>query len=126
MEIDKVREAAVGIRRWKVNLGQWKAEVEKIAADEGFTTIASAESPAPALSPEHKHSGDEVRLVLTGSGYFLTRVGETEDVFTSHFAQGEMISMPKGVWHKLGPGEASYTSVRFYHDKATWNKTLRE
>jgi 1,2-dihydroxy-3-keto-5-methylthiopentene dioxygenase len=118
-------ELSIGIKRWNINLNDWENEVRAIAEQEGYTTIGDAEKPEPTLSPEHSHGGDEVRLLLEGSAYFISRIGESEEFVTSHFQAGEMISLPAGVWHKLGPGDNSYKSVRFYHDKATWSKTMR-
>ena len=119
-------EESLGIRRWKVNLSDWMSEVQQISEVEGFTTIAAPESPEPELSKEHSHSADEVRLILSGSAYFIVRIGESEEFITVNHGEGELLSMPAGIWHKLGPGEGSYTSVRFFHDKSTWSKTMRE
>ena len=65
--------------------------------------------------------------MLTGSAYIIARVGETEEMVMCHFQKGEMISVPAGVWHRLGPGPgtAGYMSLRFYHNKRTWTKQFR-
>ena len=54
---------------------------------------------------EHSHSGDEVRLVLAGSGYFETRVGETNRILTVNFSAGEepnpgVMMFYFGVWRR--------------------------
>ena len=120
-------ESDLGIKRWTVDVStdSWIDAVRVISEGQGYTTIADPEKPEPEISPEHCHSGDEVRLILEGSAFFIVRVGESEEFVTIPFSAGEMISMPAGIWHRLGPGEGSYRSVRFFHDKATWGKTLR-
>lgn len=119
-------EARIGIKRWKVDLSAWELQVQQIAQEERFTTVASPEDPEPRLSPEHCHPGDEVRLLLRGNAYFVLRVGETDETIQLQIGAGDMISIPAGVWHRFGPvDEEGYQSVRFYHNKATWAKINR-
>ena len=116
----------MGIKRWAVDIsGDWRSAVQVISEQEGYTTIAEPESQDPQLTPEHTHDDAEVRLVLEGTGYFITRVGETEEFINVTFAAGDLISMPGNVWHKLG-SETGFKGVRFYHNKEKWNRRLRE
>ena len=115
----------LGIKRWTVDLSDWRNIVEEISLEEGFTAIAEPENPEPQLSPEHSHGGDEVRLLLEGSAVLVVRVGDSDDFITLTFSEGDMFSVPGGLWHQLGPGPDSYKSVRFFHDKGSWNKVLR-
>lgn len=114
------------IRRWKVDVDEWETQVQQISKEEKFASIGVPEGPEKELSVEHSHNGDEVRLLLEGSAFFLVRVGETEEIVTVNVQAGDMISIPAGTWHRFGPkDEKSYKSVRFYHDKASWTKSNR-
>lgn len=128
MQVAKEEFTNIGVKFWDVNVDSesWKDDVNKIAEAEGYTSVAVAENPEQALSAEHSHNGDEVRLMLEGSAMFQIRINdEMKDLIVS---KGNMISIPAGVWHRFGPenNDESYTSVRFFHDKASWNKTMRD
>lgn len=122
----RISEHKLKIRRWKVDLDKWETQVQQISKEEKFTTVGVPETPEKELSVEHSHSGDEVRLLLEGSAFFLVRVGEAEEIVHVDIQAGDMISIPAGTWHRFGPkDEKSYKSVRFYHDKSSWTKTNR-
>ena len=84
------------------------AEYEELCSDRGYTfrdTVDSSEIDLEKmLQIEHLHDDDEVRFFLQGSGYFDVKNADDEFI-RMHCVPGDLISLPKGIYHRFMPDE---------------------
>jgi 1,2-dihydroxy-3-keto-5-methylthiopentene dioxygenase len=139
--------AAVGVRleRWELAaalrpgatdeeiLDAYRADVARIAAEEGYVTVDVAQlhpSSDPGWSEvaaqarqrflsEHTHEDDEVRFFVDGSGVFYLRLAGR--VHAVRCTAGDLVSVPKGTRHWFDMGtRPDFTAIRFFHDESGW------
>lgn len=68
---------------------------------------------------EHRHSEDEVRFFVHGSGNFILHVDDR--IYDAHCTQGDLISVPAHTRHWFDAGEAPFfTALRVFTDTEGW------
>jgi 1,2-dihydroxy-3-keto-5-methylthiopentene dioxygenase len=68
---------------------------------------------------EHRHSEDEVRFFVAGSGLFTLHIGN--EVFEVLCEKGDLIGVPDNTrhWFDMGP-EPSFIAIRLFTNPAGW------
>jgi 1,2-dihydroxy-3-keto-5-methylthiopentene dioxygenase len=95
---------------------------------EGYTTIDTVsvgpdhpdrDAMRAKFLSEHRHSEDEVRYFVEGSGLFTLR--ENGRVYAVLCEAGDLISVPAGMrhWFDMGP-RPSFTAIRFFRTPEGW------
>jgi 1,2-dihydroxy-3-keto-5-methylthiopentene dioxygenase len=68
---------------------------------------------------EHRHTEDEVRFFVHGSGNFILHLNER--IYDAHCAAGDLISVPANVNHWFDAGERPFfTALRIFTDTSGW------
>lgn len=68
---------------------------------------------------EHRHSDDEVRFFVDGSGLFVLH--EDDKVFSLLCEKGDLISVPAGTRHWFDMGsQPSFTCIRLFNNPEGW------
>jgi 1,2-dihydroxy-3-keto-5-methylthiopentene dioxygenase len=109
-------------------LAAYRADVERIVAEEGFVTVdvisISADNPnkialRQKFLSEHIHTEDEVRFFVDGCGLFYLHVGNA--VYSVLCEKGDLISVPANTlhWFDLG-SEPSLAAIRFFNNPDGW------
>jgi 1,2-dihydroxy-3-keto-5-methylthiopentene dioxygenase len=106
------RVACLGVQYWTVNAEEFEtdAQFKQLRKQEGFSYMDIIEISPDKLSgyeekikmfyKEHLHDDDEIRLVISGSGYFDVR-DETDRWIRIECTPGDMISLPAGIYHRF-------------------------
>ena len=145
-EVDAaLKEIDVRLRHWEVIeeltggatqedvLSAYRAEVDKVVAEEGYVFVDVtqlhpedgsewAEKAAAARQKflaEHTHDDDEVRFFVGGSGIFYLHVaGKVHAILCE---PGDLLSVPKNTTHWFDMGtRPDFTAIRFFHDDDGW------
>ncbi|MEU8363769.1 cupin domain-containing protein [Nonomuraea sp. NPDC048882] len=140
-----LKDIDVVLRHWQVvedlpgDAGQeeilaaYRAEVDRVIAEEGYTFVdvaqlhpdGGADWPERAAAArqkflaEHTHDDDEVRYFVSGSGIFYLHVnGRVHAVLCE---AGDLLSVPKNTTHWFDMGTSpAFTAIRFFHDDDGW------
>ncbi|HTI02831.1 MAG TPA: acireductone dioxygenase [Acidisoma sp.] len=68
---------------------------------------------------EHRHTEDEVRFFVHGSGNFILHLNER--IYDAHCTAGDLISVPANVKHWFDAGERPFfTALRIFTDTSGW------
>ncbi|WP_431686350.1 1,2-dihydroxy-3-keto-5-methylthiopentene dioxygenase [Hahella sp. NBU794] len=109
-------------------LAAYQAEVEKLKAENGFTTadVVSLTPTHPQKDDfrkkfldEHRHSEDEVRFFVRGQGLFYLHLDDK--VYVVLCRKNDLISVPNGTrhWFDMGPAP-EFTCVRLFTNPEGW------
>lgn len=140
-------EIAAALREIGVTFERWESPVS-LSPEDSAETILAAYRPyldrlmgktgagsadvikltpdnpnAPALRQkflaEHRHTEDEVRFFVHGSGDFVMHVAGR--VWDAHCVQGDLISVPAGTPHWFDAGERPFfTALRVFSNTDGW------
>lgn len=109
-------------------IAAYRTDIDRIMAEKNYQAVdvisLSADHPQKdALRQkflnEHRHSEDEVRFFVAGSGLFSLHVdGKVYEVLCT---AGDLISVPDGTthWFDMGP-EPSFVAIRFFQQPDGW------
>lgn len=109
-------------------LAAYKADIDRISAECGFTTVdvvsigpdnPNREKARATFLEEHYHKEDEVRFFVDGSGLFTLHVGDK--VYEVECCRDDLISVPDGTthWFDMGP-EPRFVAIRFFKQPDGW------
>lgn len=109
-------------------LAAYRPTIDRLRAEKGYQAVDIV-----SLSPdhpdrkamrgkflsEHRHSEDEVRFFVAGTGMFYLH--EAGHVHMLLCEAGDLISVPAGLrhWFDMGP-EPSFAAIRLFTDPAGW------
>ncbi|MGW0535531.1 1,2-dihydroxy-3-keto-5-methylthiopentene dioxygenase [Streptomyces sp. NPDC003032] len=115
----------------------YRAEIDKLNAEEGFRTVdvVALHPPAAGTDPEwpakaaaarqkflaeHTHDDDdEVRFFVAGAGIFYLHAGG--EVHAVYCEKGDLLGVPRGTTHWFDMGTSpAFTAIRFFHEEDGW------
>ena len=133
-------EVGVRFERWQANkeiahdatqediLDAYRESVDKLVAEEGFQTVdvihMKADHPQKRafrtkFLREHRHTEDEVRFFVEGSGLFFLHMDGK--VFRTLCSKGDLISVPANTPHWFDMGtQPEFTAIRFFDNPDGW------
>jgi 1,2-dihydroxy-3-keto-5-methylthiopentene dioxygenase len=121
------RELAPGADAAAV-LAAYASSVARVQADGGYQTVDVIRLPkgTPDTAPmrakflaEHRHTEDEVRFFVEGSGAFYLHLGAK--IYQAICVRGDLISVPANTlhWFDMGP-DPDFTAIRFFNNPEGW------
>jgi 1,2-dihydroxy-3-keto-5-methylthiopentene dioxygenase len=144
---DSLVPSGVSIERWNPLsvesssdnelLKFYESDIEKIKAAYGFKAV-DLMSVDPELAQrkdfpsirnkflkEHRHTDDEVRYFISGSGLFT--IHHLDRVYSISCSAGDFIRVPANTWHwfDMGPSP-EFKCLRFFSDESGWVPCYRE
>ena len=76
--------------------------------------------------PEHKHTEDEVRFIVSGRGVFTIH-GLDDRVFDVEVRSGDLLVVPAGTWHWFDLCEdRQIEAIRLFTSKEGWTPVYRK
>jgi 1,2-dihydroxy-3-keto-5-methylthiopentene dioxygenase len=94
--------------------GAGSADVLKMTPDH-----PQAASLREKFLAEHRHTEDEVRFFVRGSGHFVLHVDDK--IYDALCEQGDLISVPANTRHWFDAGEKpDFVALRIYSDQSGW------
>lgn len=128
---------ATGVLYWKVDVNRLHEEglYDKIRADRGYTyedtieisreTLPDFDTKISNFFTEHFHADEEIRLVLSGSGYFDVR-NDLERWVRIEVKRGDLIVLPAGIHHRFTLDNTNYIKVnRLFVGEPVWKAINR-
>ncbi|KAH9025918.1 Acireductone dioxygenase [Lactarius hengduanensis] len=113
LEPDHLRK--LGLLHWTVPLdtaGAYEAEINRIAEQQGYKNRDTVnvtkeglgdlyESKLKTFFDEHMHEDEEIRYILSGSGFFDVREHPSDEWIRIHVFPGDLLVLPAGIYHRF-------------------------
>ncbi len=135
-----LNEAGVRFEQWQTDasiapgdsqekvIAAYRADIDRLIAEQGYQTVdvVSLNSDHPQKAElrkkfldEHRHSEDEVRFFVAGSGLFSLHIGDK--VYEVLCEQGDLISVPANTphWFDMGPNPY-FIAIRLFNNPDGW------
>jgi 1,2-dihydroxy-3-keto-5-methylthiopentene dioxygenase len=112
-------------------LSVWGQQLERLMESNNYTTadvLCISDSTIPNLDatldrfrPEHYHTEDEVRFVVSGSGMFGIAQKDPDVRFEVHVIEGDLLKVPQGTWHWFDlEADRRIQAIRLFQDTTGW------
>jgi len=130
--------AKIGVLHWTIPLAQdnspggWESEIDKIAKEQGYNNRDTMnvtkealgdqyESKLKSFFEEHMHEDEEIRYVLSGSGFFDVREYPSDEWIRIHVLPGDLLVIPAGIYHRFTLDEFNQIKVlRLFKEEPKW------
>jgi 1,2-dihydroxy-3-keto-5-methylthiopentene dioxygenase len=135
VEVSEQDLLALGVERFQVNADLIDKEgteptLEKICVERNYNykdvvhttpeTLPNYEEKMKMFFQEHLHTDEEIRLFLSGSGYFDVR-DKQDKWIRIHCFKGDMIVLPAGIYHRYSNDDNKGGKVmRFFCGVPVW------
>ncbi|KAA1472861.1 1,2-dihydroxy-3-keto-5-methylthiopentene dioxygenase [Dentipellis sp. KUC8613] len=138
--IDARKLDSLNIRYWHVPVdseGGWEVRIDELSLENNFkcqdkinvTKEAFGDKYEDILKEffdEHLHEDDEIRYVVEGGGYYDVREHPTDDWIRVHIGSGDLIAVPKGIYHRFMLDEQdTIAGLRLWRDVPNWTPLAR-
>ncbi|KAJ6456991.1 Acireductone dioxygenase ARD family [Mycena vitilis] len=126
--------SALGVHFWPIPVDSpdWEASVNAIAKERGYKnrdTIdvsragmgAVYEEKIRGFFEEHMHEDEEIRYILSGSGFFDVRETPSDAWIRLAVEPGDLIVLPAGIYHRFTLDEQDrIRALRLFQDEPKW------
>jgi methylthioribulose-1-phosphate dehydratase len=119
----------LGVIHVKLDGEKDNADLERICKERNYKnrdekliqkSMENYESMSKTFATEHLHMDEEIRYVLTGSGYFDVR-SKSDEWIRIHVIKGDLIILPEGIYHRYSNDESNYIHVmRLFKEEPKW------
>ncbi|MCE7872802.1 cupin domain-containing protein [bacterium CPR1] len=118
-------------------LATWGDQIDRLMRSNDYKTadvLAVSDETVPNLDavldkfrPEHYHTEDEVRFVISGHGMFGIHQDQPDErTFEVHVGPGDLLMVPQGTWHWFDLKEdRCIQCVRLFQDMSGWTPYYR-
>ncbi|KAH9952380.1 Acireductone dioxygenase [Russula dissimulans] len=130
----------LGVLHWTVpldNPGGWEIEIDRIAEQHNYKNrdiinISKEglgdlyESKLRSFFEEHMHEDDEIRFILSGSGFFDVRDHPSNEWIRIHVLPGDLLVIPAGIYHRFTLDESDQIkALRLFKEEPKWTPYSR-
>ncbi|KAF8264237.1 1,2-dihydroxy-3-keto-5-methylthiopentene dioxygenase [Lactarius quietus] len=141
--IDPAHLHKLGVRHWTIPLpvsatGEYdKVEIDRIAEEQGYKNrdVCNVtkeglgdlyESKLKMFFDEHMHEDEEIRYILSGSGFFDVREHPTDEWIRIQVIPGDLLVIPAGIYHRFTLDELNeIKALRLFKDEPKWTPYSR-
>ncbi|TDL25717.1 1,2-dihydroxy-3-keto-5-methylthiopentene dioxygenase [Rickenella mellea] len=122
----------LGVLQWSIPVENYEPHIDEIARKRGYKnrdTInvtkeglgEAYESKIKTFFEEHMHEDEEIRYILSGSGFFDVREFQTDEWIRVHVTPGDLLVLPAGIYHRFTLDEANaIKALRLFQDEPKW------
>jgi len=126
---------AIGVASWKIPIdteGKWQARIDEVARERGYKNrdvinVTKAglgdayEAKIKMFFEEHMHEDEEIRYILSGSGFFDVREHPTDTWVRVKLEPGDLLVLPAGIYHRFTLDETNaIEAMRLFKDEPKW------
>ncbi|KAF8802599.1 Acireductone dioxygenase [Phlegmacium glaucopus] len=124
--------AAIGVKTWNIPVEGHESKIDEIAKKEGYKNrdIINCskeglgemyESRIKTFFEEHMHEDEEIRYILSGTGFFDVRETPTDAWIRLAVEHGDLVVLPAGIYHRFTLDEANcIKAMRLFQDEPKW------
>ncbi|KAF9523723.1 Acireductone dioxygenase ARD family [Crepidotus variabilis] len=122
----------INVKHWQIPVEEYEPKVDAIAKERGYknrdTINVSKDGLGDAYEEkiknffhEHMHEDEEIRYILSGTGFFDVREAKSDDWIRLAVEPGDMIVIPAGIYHRFTLDEANkIQALRLFQDEPKW------
>ncbi|KAF8176918.1 Acireductone dioxygenase ARD family [Pholiota molesta] len=122
----------LSVKVWTIPVAGHEAAVDALARERGYKNRDTIEVSKEGLGEiyeakiktffeEHMHEDEEIRYILSGSGFFDVRETPTDEWIRVAMEPGDLLVIPAGIYHRFTLDEANRISaLRLFQDEPKW------
>ncbi|KIJ93954.1 hypothetical protein K443DRAFT_684137 [Laccaria amethystina LaAM-08-1] len=122
----------IGVKHWTIPVEGYESKVNVLAQERGYKnrdTINVSkeglgelyEQKIKGFFEEHMHEDEEIRYILSGSGFFDVRETPSDAWIRLAVQPGDLIVLPAGIYHRFTLDEANnIKALRLFQDEPKW------
>jgi len=126
---------SAGVLHWAIPIdesGNWEQQINEVARERDYknrdTINVTKEGLGDAYEDkikgffeEHMHEDEEIRYILSGSGFFDVREHPTDAWIRVHLYPGDLLVLPAGIYHRFTLDETNaIKALRLFKDEPKW------
>ncbi|KAJ6579964.1 Acireductone dioxygenase ARD family [Mycena vulgaris] len=123
---------ALNVRFWTIPVPGYEEKVDEIARARGYKNrdmidVSRAgmgeiyEEKIRGFFQEHMHEDEEIRYILSGSGFFDVRETPTDAWIRLAVEPGDLLVIPAGIYHRFTLDEQdNIKALRLFQDEPKW------
>ncbi|KAJ7058354.1 Acireductone dioxygenase ARD family [Mycena amicta] len=130
--VDSTVLAKMNVLTWHIPVDGYESQVDGIAEDRGYKnrdTIDVSregmgevyEAKIKGFFEEHMHEDEEIRYILSGSGFFDVRETPSDAWIRVAVEPGDLLVLPAGIYHRFTLDEKDrIKALRLFQDEPKW------
>lgn len=123
---------SINVKHWTIPVEGYESKVNALAQERGYKnrdTINVSkeglgevyEQKIKGFFEEHMHEDEEIRYILSGSGFFDVRETPSDAWIRLAVEPGDLIVLPAGIYHRFTLDEANnIKALRLFQDEPKW------
>ncbi|KAF9465203.1 Acireductone dioxygenase ARD family [Collybia nuda] len=124
--------SSIGVKYWTIPVPGYESQVDAIAKERGYKNRDMInvskegmgdiyEEKIRGFFQEHMHEDEEIRYVLSGSGFFDVRETPTDSWIRLAVEPGDLLVIPAGIYHRFTLDEQdNIKALRLFQDEPKW------
>ncbi|KAF9564788.1 ARD-domain-containing protein [Agrocybe pediades] len=127
----------INVKYWSVPVEGYEPKIDAIAKERGYKNRDMInvskegmgeiyEEKIKTFFEEHMHEDEEIRYILSGSGFFDVRETPTDEWVRLAVTPGDLIVIPAGIYHRFTLDEANNIKALRLFQVGTIGRTLVE
>lgn len=123
---------ALKVRSWYIPVEGHESKIDALAKERGYKNRDTMNCSKEALGEkyeekiqaffqEHMHEDEEIRYILSGSGFFDVRETPSNTWIRIAVSPGDLLVVPSGIYHRFTLDEANnIKTLRLFQDVPKW------